>query len=169
MPIHPSAFIHERATVLGDVTLGARTSVWPSAVIRADTAPVVIGSETSVQDGTVIHVDLDVPVHVGSRVTIGHRAIIHGATIEDDCLIGMGAIVLNHVRVGRGSIVGAGALCTEGMEIPPNSVVLGVPAKVVRETTPEMRERIQAGVESYLALQEEHRRGKHQAHRSADD
>jgi carbonic anhydrase/acetyltransferase-like protein (isoleucine patch superfamily) len=169
MPIHPSAFIHERATVLGDVTLGPRTSVWPSAVIRADTAPVIIGAETSVQDGTVIHVDLDVPVHIGSRVTIGHRAIIHGATIEDDCLIGMGAIVLNHVRVGRGSIIGAGALCTEGMEIPPNSLALGVPAKVVRETTAEMRERIQLGVESYLALQEEHRRGKHHAHRSTDD
>ena len=165
MSIHPSAFIHERATVLGDVTLGERTSVWPSAVIRADTAPVFIGPETSVQDGTVIHVDLGVPVHIGARVTLGHRAIIHGATIEDDCLIGMGAIVLNHVRVGHGSIIGAAALCTEAMQIPPNSLVLGVPAKVVRETTPEMRARVQAGVESYLALQDEHRRGVHNAHR----
>ncbi|MGH7720489.1 MAG: gamma carbonic anhydrase family protein [Gemmatimonadaceae bacterium] len=164
MTIDPSAFIHPRATVLGDVTLGARSSVWPCAVIRADAAPVVIGPETSVQDGTVIHVDLDVSVHVGARVTIGHRAIIHGATIEDECLIGMGAIVLNHVRVGRGSIIGAGAVCTEGMRIPPNSLVLGLPAKVVKETTPEMRARVAQGVESYLVLAEEHRAGKHRAH-----
>jgi carbonic anhydrase/acetyltransferase-like protein (isoleucine patch superfamily) len=165
MSIHPSAFIHELAIVVGDVTLGPRVSVWPTAVIRGDSAPIVIGADTNVQDATIIHVDRGVPATVGERVAIGHRALIHGATVEDDCLIAMGAILLNGVRVGRGSLVGAGAVCVEGMEIPPNSLVLGVPARVVRETTPAMRERIAHTVQSYLALQDEHRAGRYARHR----
>jgi carbonic anhydrase/acetyltransferase-like protein (isoleucine patch superfamily) len=161
MPIHPSAFVHPLAVVIGDVTLGARASVWPTAVIRADSAPVTVGHESNVQDGVVIHVDPGVPVSVGRRVTIGHRAVVHGATVEDDCLIGMGAILLNHVHVGTGSIIAAGAVCREGMRIPPNSLVMGVPARVVRETTPEMRERIARGAAAYLRLQDEHRAGKY--------
>ncbi|MDQ3696758.1 MAG: gamma carbonic anhydrase family protein [Gemmatimonadota bacterium] len=161
MSVHPTAFIHERATVLGDVTLGARVSVWPEAVLRGDAAAIVIGDETNVQDGVIIHVDPGVPATVGRRVTIGHRAIVHGATVEDDCLIGMGAILLNHVRVGSGSIVAAGAVVPEGSSIPPNSLVIGVPGRVVRETTPDMRDRIARGVESYLALMEEHLLGGH--------
>lgn len=153
-------FIHPQAVVLGDVSLGARVSVWPTAVLRGDTAPIVIGPDTNVQDGTIIHVDHGVPATIGARVGIGHRAIIHGATIEDDCLIGMGAILLNHVHVGTGSIVGAGALCPEGMQVPPNSLVLGVPGRVVRETTGQERERIRRTVESYLELQERHRSGE---------
>jgi carbonic anhydrase/acetyltransferase-like protein (isoleucine patch superfamily) len=165
MSIHPSAFIHELAIVVGDVTLGPRVSVWPTAVIRGDSAPIVIGAETNVQDATIIHVDHGVPTTVGERVAIGHRALIHGATVEDDCLIAMGAILLNGVRVGRGSLVGAGAVCVEGMDIPPNSLVLGVPARVVRETTPAMRERMAKTVQSYLELQSEHRAGKYARHR----
>ena len=165
MSIHPSAFIHELAIVVGDVTLGPRVSVWPTAVIRGDSAPVVIGADTNVQDATIIHVDRGVPTTIGERVAIGHRALIHGATVEDDCLIAMGAILLNGVRLGRGSLVGAGAVCVEGMEIPPNSLVLGVPARVVRETTPPMRERIAKTVQSYLELQDEHRAGKYARHR----
>jgi carbonic anhydrase/acetyltransferase-like protein (isoleucine patch superfamily) len=159
--IHPTAFIHPAAHVIGDVTLGARASIWPTAVLRGDTAPIVVGEDSNVQDGSVLHVDHGVPCTIGRRVAIGHRAVVHGATVGDDCLIGMGAIVLNHVSVGSGSIVAAGAVCTEGMDIPPNSLVIGVPGKVRRATTPEERERIARTVQSYLALQVEHREGRH--------
>lgn len=157
--IHPTAFIHPAAIVIGDVTLGARVSVWPTAVIRGDTDRITIGADTNVQDGTIIHVDHGVPTTIGARVGIGHRAIVHGATIEDDVLIAMGAILLNNVHVGTGSIVGAGAVCREGMRIPPHSLVLGVPARVTRETTDAERQRIRNTVESYLDLQEEYRKG----------
>ncbi|MBA3890378.1 MAG: gamma carbonic anhydrase family protein [Gemmatimonadaceae bacterium] len=160
MTIDPSAYIHPMAVLCGDVTLGARVSVWPTAVIRGDTAPITIGDDTNVQDGTIIHVDNGVPTVIGRRVAIGHRAIVHGATVEDDCLIAMGAILLNHVHVGSGSIIGAGAVCREGMIIPPRSLVLGVPGRVVRETTDEEMARIAKTVASYLDLQERHRRGE---------
>ena len=117
--IHPTAFVHGGAFVIGDVTLGARVSVWPTAVLRGDTAAIVIGEDSNVQDGTIVHVDHGVPCTIGARVGIGHRAIIHGATVEHDSLIGMGAILLNNVVVGTGSIVGAGAVCPEGMIVPP--------------------------------------------------
>lgn len=155
--IHPTAYIHPAAVVTGDVTLGARVSVWPTAVIRGDTDRIIIGADTNVQDGTIVHVDHGVPTFIGARVGIGHRAIVHGATIEDDVLIAMGAVILNGVHVGTGSIVGAGAVCTEGMRIPPNSLVLGVPARVVRETTDAERDRIRRTVQSYLELQTAYR------------
>ena len=159
--IHPTAFIHPQSFVCGDVTLAARVSVWPTAVIRGDTDTIEIGEDSNVQDGTIVHVDHGVPTRIGARVGIGHRAIIHGATIEDDCLVAMGAILLNNVRVGTGSIVGAGAVCREGMVIPPNSLVLGVPGRVVRETTAEERDRIRKTVQSYIELQEKHRNGEY--------
>jgi carbonic anhydrase/acetyltransferase-like protein (isoleucine patch superfamily) len=155
--VHPTAYIHSSAVVTGDVTLGAHVSVWPTAVIRGDTDRIVVGADTNVQDGTIIHVDQGVPTTIGARVGIGHRAIVHGATIEDDVLIAMGAVLLNRVHVGTGSIVGAGAVCTEGMRIPPNSLVVGVPARVLRQTTDAERERIRKTVESYLDLQEEYK------------
>jgi carbonic anhydrase/acetyltransferase-like protein (isoleucine patch superfamily) len=151
--IHATAYIHPTAVVIGDVSLGARVSVWPTAVIRGDTDHIEIGDDSNVQDGTIVHVDHGVPTTIGKRVAIGHRAIVHGATIEDDCLIGMGAILLNNVHVGTGSIVGAGAVCREGMRIPPNSLVLGVPGRVTRETTVDERERIRRTVQAYLELQ----------------
>lgn len=160
--IHPTAFIHPQAVVLGDVRLGARVSVWPAAVLRGDSAAITIGDDSNVQDGTIVHVDDGVPTTIGKRVAIGHRAIVHGATIEDDCLIAMGAVLLNHVHVGTGSIIGAGAVCREGMLIPPNSLVLGVPGRVTRATTAEDRKRIKHTVDSYLELQERHRRGEFQ-------
>jgi carbonic anhydrase/acetyltransferase-like protein (isoleucine patch superfamily) len=160
MNIDPRAYIHPRAIVIGDVTIAARVSIWPTAVVRGDTASITIGESSNVQDGTIIHVDAEFPTRIGARVAIGHRAIVHGATIEDDCLIAMGAILLNGVHVGSGSLVGAGAVCTEGMIIPPNSLVLGVPAKVVRETTPSLRERIAHTVASYVELQERYRKGE---------
>ena len=162
--IHPLAFIHSAAHVIGDVTIAAGASVWPTCVLRGDTAPIVVGEDSNVQDGTIVHVDRGVPCAIGARVAIGHRAIVHGATVQDDCLIGMGAIVLNRVVVGRGSIVGAGAVCTEGMIIPPNSLVVGVPGRVIRETTEAERERIAQTVESYRVLSREHRARKYQAH-----
>jgi len=157
--IHPTAYVHPTAVVLGDVTLGARVSVWPTAVIRGDTDSISIGDDSNVQDGTIIHVDAGLPVAIGKRVGIGHRAIVHGATIEDDVLIAMGAILLNGVHVGTGSIVGAGAVVREGMRIPPNSLVLGVPGRIARSTTEEELERIRKTVQSYLDLQAQYRSG----------
>jgi carbonic anhydrase/acetyltransferase-like protein (isoleucine patch superfamily) len=158
--IHPNAYVHPDAVVLGNVTLGRRVSVWPTAVIRGDSDAITIGDESNVQDGTIIHVDEGKPTTIGKRVAIGHRAIVHGSTVEDDCLIAMGAVLLNGVHVGSGSIVGAGAVCTEGMRIPPNSLVVGVPARKIRETNPEERERIRRTVESYLELQERYKAGE---------
>ena len=153
--------MHEHAIVIGNVSLGARVSVWPTAVIRGDSDSVTIGDDSNVQDGSVIHADEGVPTTIGKRVAIGHRAIVHGSTVEDDCLIAMGAILLNGVHVGTGSIVAAGALCPEGMKIPPNSLALGIPARIVREVTNDERARIQHTVSSYVALQKEHRAGKY--------
>ena len=164
--IHERAYVHPAAVVCGDVTLGARASIWPGAVVRGDSAPIVIGEDTNVQDGTVMHVDADVPCTIGARVAIGHRAIVHGATVEDDCLIAMGAVLLNRVHVGGGSIIGAGALCPEGMVVPPGSLVIGLPGRVVRTTTAAERERVTRTVESYLAMQERHRRGEFPVHRA---
>ena len=161
MRIHPTSYIHPRAFVCGDVTLGPRVSVWPMAVIRGDTAAITIGADSNVQDGTIIHVDHGVPTVIGERVAIGHRAILHGCTVADDCLIAMGAILLNGVEVGSGSIIAAGAVCPEGLVVPPNSLVMGLPARVVKPTTPEMRERIARTVASYLTLQERHRAGEY--------
>ena len=161
MSIDSSAYIHPLAAVMGDVTLGSRVSVWPTAVIRADSAPIRIGADTNVQDGAVLHVDRGFPMVIGARVSIGHRAVLHGATVEDDCLIAMGAILLNGVVVGAGSLVGAGAVCREGMRIPPRSVVLGVPARVARDATSEITDRIRGTMESYLMLQAEYRGGKY--------
>jgi carbonic anhydrase/acetyltransferase-like protein (isoleucine patch superfamily) len=141
MPIDATAYIHPSAVVLGDVVIGAQAHVLPTAVLRGN-----------VQDGAVLHADAGVPCVVGADVTIGHRAIVHGATLDDGCLIGMGAIVMNHCRVGRGAIVGAGALCPEGMEIPPGMLALGVPARVIRATTEAEQARIARGAAGYVAL-----------------
>ena len=161
MHIDPTAFVHPSAVILGNVTLGARTSVWPTAVLRGDSDAIVVGAECNVQDGAVLHADPGLPAILGARVSVGHRAIVHGATVEDECLIGMGAILLNGVHVGRGSLIAAGAVCREGMRIPAGSVVIGIPARVAREATSEIKERIERTWQSYLRLQEEHRSGKH--------
>jgi carbonic anhydrase/acetyltransferase-like protein (isoleucine patch superfamily) len=154
---HPTAFIHPLAYLSGDVTIGPRVSIWPFASLRGDSDVITIGDDSNVQDGCVIHCDDGVPCHIGKRVGIGHRAIVHGAVIEDDVLIAMGAVLLNNSRVGSGSIIGAGAVVREGFVVPPNSLVLGVPGRIVRETTLEERSRITRTVESYLELQERYR------------
>lgn len=158
--IDPSAYIHPTAVILGDVTLGKRVSVWPTAVLRGDSDVIILGDDCNVQDGTIIHADEGIPTRVGNRVAIGHRAIVHGASIDDDVLIAMGAVLLNGVHVGTGSIIGAGAVLPEGKRIPENSLVIGVPGRIVRQTTSEERGRIQRTVDAYLALSEQHRAGK---------
>jgi len=142
-------YIHPTAVVIGQVTLGRDVSVWPTAVLRGDADIIVIGDETNVQDGAIVHVDEGCPAIVGRRVTIGHRAVVHGCTIEDDCLIGIGAIILNRAVIGTGSVIGAGAVVREDMIVPPGSLVLGVPAKVVRPVDDELRARIHHGAKTY--------------------
>jgi carbonic anhydrase/acetyltransferase-like protein (isoleucine patch superfamily) len=145
-----SALIAPGAIVLGDVTLGEQASVWFNAVVRGDTETIVIGRDTNVQDLCVLHADPGFPCRLGERVTLGHGAIVHGATVEDDCLIGMKAVVMNGAVIGAGSIVGVGAIVTEGTVIPPNSVVLGAPGKVKRGTEPRDLERIRHAAEHYV-------------------
>jgi carbonic anhydrase/acetyltransferase-like protein (isoleucine patch superfamily) len=137
--IGENVFLAPHASIVGEVTLGAKVSVWFGAVLRGDIAPVRVGEGSNVQDNSVLHVGDEEPCVVGANVVVGHNAILHGCTVEDDCLIGMGAIVLNGAVVGRGSVVGAGALVTQGTLIPPYSLVLGSPAKVKRALTNEER------------------------------
>ena len=134
MPVvHPTAFVDESAQVIGDVQIGAESSVWMNAVIRADVNSIRIGERTNVQDGTVIHVMHHTqPTAVGDDVTIGHGAIVHGCTVGSRVLIGMGAILLNGSKIGKNSLVGAGALVTEGKEFPPNSLIVGAPARAIK-------------------------------------
>jgi len=145
--------------VLGDVTLGPRASVWYQAVLRGDMASIVVGEATNLQDGTIVHVDEGKPALIGARVGVGHRAILHGCTVEDECLIGMGSVLLNGVRIGTGSVVGAGAVVPEGLQVPPGSLVLGVPGRVVRLVDDALRARIRETWEHYVAEAERHRRG----------
>lgn len=150
--VAPSAWIAPTATVRGDVYIHANASVWFGTVIRGDSAPIHIGEGSNVQDLCCLHADPGFPCKIGDRVTIGHGAIVHGATVENDALIGIGATVLNGAKIGSGSIVGAGALVPEGKYIPPGSLAVGVPAKVIRSLTPEDQERIVHGSEHYIEL-----------------
>jgi carbonic anhydrase/acetyltransferase-like protein (isoleucine patch superfamily) len=145
---------------MGDVTIGAESSVWYGAVLRGDMAAIVIGSQTNLQDGTIVHVDEDVPCHVGSRVGVGHRVILHGCTVEDDCLIGMGSVLLNEVHVGAGSVVAAGAVLPEGMQVPPRSLVMGVPARIVRAVDDRLGRRIAETWSHYVEQARAHRAGR---------
>ncbi len=159
--IHPTAFVAPTAAVMGDVTLGEHASIWYGAVIRGDMAPIAIGDNSNIQDGSIVHVDEGVPCRVGARVGVGHHVILHGCTVEDDCLIGMGSVLLNHVRVGSGSVIAAGAVIPEGMVIPPGSLVMGVPGRIVRPVDPALRARIAATWTHYVAQAEAHRQGRY--------
>jgi carbonic anhydrase/acetyltransferase-like protein (isoleucine patch superfamily) len=132
-----TAWVAEGAQVIGGVTLEENVNIWPGAVLRGDTDRITVGANTNIQDGTVVHADHGYPARVGRNVTIGHQAMIHGCTIGDNTLIGIQAIVLNGAKIGRNCLVGAGALVTEGKEFPDGSMILGAPAKVVRQLTPE--------------------------------
>jgi carbonic anhydrase/acetyltransferase-like protein (isoleucine patch superfamily) len=148
--IDESVFIAPGAVVLGDVRIGAQSSVWYNAVLRGDTDTIRIGPRTNVQDGAVIHVDAGAPCLIGAGVTIGHRAVVHGALVEDDVLIGIGAIVLSGARIGHDCIIGAGSLVTGRSVIPPRSLVLGLPGRVVRQLTDEEVQSIRTAAEHYV-------------------
>jgi carbonic anhydrase/acetyltransferase-like protein (isoleucine patch superfamily) len=157
--IHPTAFIAPGAQVLGDVVLGEASSVWYTAVLRGDMAAIRVGSQTCIQDGTIVHVDEGVPCVIGNRVGVGHRVILHGCTVADGCLIGMGAILLNRVEVGEGSVIAAGALLPEGMRVPPGSLVMGMPGKVVRPVDAALARRIEHTWRHYVEQAQRHRAG----------
>jgi carbonic anhydrase/acetyltransferase-like protein (isoleucine patch superfamily) len=159
--IDESAFIAPGAVVLGDVSLGRNSSVWYNTVIRGDMAPISIGEETNIQDLSVVHVDEGLPCVIGNRVGVGHRVILHGCTVEDHCLIGMGSIVLNRARIGTGSVIGAGAVIPEGVEIPPGSLVMGVPGRVIRRVDAELTQRITGTWQHYVEQARRHREGKY--------
>ena len=148
--IAPSAFIAPTATVLGDVTIGDESSVWFGAVVRGDCEAIRIGKRTNIQDLCVLHADPGYPCTLGDGVTVGHGAIVHGATVEDDVLIGMKAVVMNGAKIGLGSIVAVGAIVTEGMEVPPGSIVMGQPAKVKRAAEERDLVRIRHAAEHYV-------------------
>lgn len=149
--VDPTAFIAAGARIVGNVTIGAEASIWFNAVLRGDVESIRVGQQTNVQDLCLLHADFGCPCILGDRVSLGHGAIVHGATVEDDVLIGMRAVVLNGARIGRGSIVAAGAVVTEGTEIPPGSVVMGVPGQVERAAEPRDWDRIRYAAEHYIA------------------
>lgn len=151
--IHPEAWVAEEAVVIGKVTLHARASVWPGAVLRADNEPIVIGEGSNVQEGAVLHVDPGFPLTVGKNVTVGHQAMLHGCTIADGALIGIQAVVLDGSTIASGCLVAAGAVVTGGKEFPPGSMIMGAPAKAVRELTPDNARRISVGAEKYADRQ----------------
>ena len=145
----PGAWAAPSADLIGDVRLGARASVWFGAVLRGDNTPLILGEETNFQDGAIGHSDADFPLTIGARVTIGHQAILHGCTIADDCLIGMGARILNGAVLDPECIVGAGALVTEGKHFTSGSLIIGAPARVVRQVTEEERQLLRMSAAHY--------------------
>ncbi len=155
--IHSDAYVSPRASVIGDVEIGPESSVWEYAVIRADMNFIKIGRGTSIQDNATVHCEFLNPTVIGDYVTAGHNCVIHGATIGDHVVIGIGAIVLSGARVGENSVIGAGAVVTENSDIPPNSLVLGIPGKVVKEVSPAMREAFQNNATLYVELGRRHK------------
>ena len=145
----PDAWVAPSADLIGDVQLGPRASVWFGAIIRADNTPIIIGEDTNIQDGAIGHSDPGVPLTIGARVTVGHQAILHGCTIADDCLIGMGAKILNGAVLESECLVGAGALITEGKRFERGSLIVGSPARVVRQLTDEERQALRASAAHY--------------------
>ena len=156
--VHPSAFIAPGVVIVGDVHVGAESSVWFGTVIRGDVAEIRIGERTNVQDGSVVHADEGVPCTIGNDVTIGHKCIIHGATVEDGSLVGMGAIVMNNAVIGAESVIGAGALVTQGKVIPPRSLCVGSPARVVRTLTDGQIADLRASARHYVAAGQAYKR-----------
>ncbi|WP_405844150.1 gamma carbonic anhydrase family protein [Streptomyces platensis] len=155
--VDQKAFTAPTSVVLGAVTMAPGSSVWYHTVLRADCGPIVLGADSNIQDNCTVHVDPGFPVTVGARVSVGHNAVLHGCTVEDDVLIGMGATVLNGAHIGEGSLVAAQALVPQGMQVPPGSLVAGVPAKVKRPLTDEERETVKLNAVMYLELAAQHR------------
>lgn len=147
--IGPGASTAPSADLIGDVRLGARASIWFGAVIRADNTPILIGEESNIQDGAIGHSDAGFPLTVGARVTVGHQAILHGCTIADDCLVGMGARILNGAVLEPECLVGAGALITEGKSFPAGSLIVGSPARVIRQLSAEEKQALRLSAAHY--------------------
>ena len=145
------AWVAPSADLIGDVRLGGRASVWFGAVIRADNTPILVGERSNIQEGATLHSDPHAPLIVGAGCTVGHRAILHGCTLGDDVLVGMGAIVLNGAVIGDRCLIGAGALVTEGKTFPPGSLIVGAPARAVRELSAEASEGLRRSAEGYAA------------------
>ncbi len=150
--INPEAFIAESATLIGEVIVMKNASIWYNVVLRGDIAPIIIGEDTSVQDGSVIHCSAGMPTRVGNKVTIGHQVVLHACQIEDHSLIGIGAIVLDGAKVGEYSVIGAGALVTPGTQVPPRTMMMGIPARVVRTLTDEEILEIENHGKGYVEL-----------------
>lgn len=148
--IHSSVFVAPGAMIIGNVKIGEESTVWFNCVLRGDLEPIHIGCRTNIQDGTVIHMDKEIPCLIGDDVTVGHGAILHSCTIENDALIGMGAILLTGCKIGERAIVAAGTLVREGQEIPPGTIAMGVPAQVRREATEAEFERVRHGKDDYV-------------------
>ena len=148
--IDPSAWVAENAQVMGSVTMGANASVWFGATARGDTETITIGEGSNIQDGSVLHADYGQPLTVGKNVTVGHMVMLHGCTIGDESLIGIGAVVLNGAKIGKNCLVGAGSLVTEGKEFPDGSMIMGTPAKVVRQLTPEQIQGLRESAKHYI-------------------
>ncbi len=156
--VSPTAWVAGSATVIGSVRLGEQVGVFYSAVLRADMESITIGDRSNLQDGVALHTDPDFPLTLGRGVSVGHNAVLHGCTVEDDVLIGMGATVLNGATIGSGSLVAANALIPEGAQIPPGSLVAGVPGKVRRELSAEEQEGIKLNADVYVDLTAQHAR-----------
>ncbi|WP_026575032.1 gamma carbonic anhydrase family protein [Bacillus sp. UNC438CL73TsuS30] len=148
--VHSSSYIAPGAQLIGNIELSEDTSVWFNAVLRGDNEKIAIGKGSNVQDGAIVHVDPGYPVHVGENVTIGHNVVLHGCTVKDRALIGMGATILNGAIIGEGALVAAGALIPEGKVVEPGVLVAGVPAKVIRTLTPEQIEQSKKGALHYV-------------------
>src|SRR5262245_6247390 len=153
LDIHPSAYISPHAYVHGAISIGADSSVWPMVVIRGDKGVIAIGARTNIQDGCVLHADPDAYLTIGDGVTIGHGAIVHGCTVANDVLIGMGAVILNHAQIGAGCLIAARALVTEGMVVPAGSVVMGIPGKI-KPLRDDQLARIRRNAQSYVELKQ---------------
>lgn len=154
-----TAWVADNAQVIGDVRLEPGSSVWFGATLRGDTEPIVVGEGSNVQDGSVLHADVGYPLTLGRHVTVGHQVMLHGCTIGDESLIGIGAIVLNGAKIGRHCLVGAGALVTEGKEFPDGSMIIGSPAKAMRQLTPEQIEGLRRSARHYVENAERYRKG----------
>ena len=148
--IADTAWVADNAQVIGHVQMAPDSSVWFSSVVRGDTATIRIGEGTNIQDGSVLHADVGMPLTIGKHVTVGHMVQLHGCTVGDESLIGIGAIVLNGAKIGKNCLVGAGSLVTEGKEFPDGSMILGSPAKVVRQLTPEQIEGLRRSAQHYV-------------------
>lgn len=161
--IHPTAFVAEGADLIGRVRIGRGSSVWFRCVLRGDVNAITIGEDTNIQDGSVLHVGMREPCVLGDAVTVGHLVNLHGARVEDGALVGMGATVLNRVRIGAGAVVAAGALVPEGLRIPPRMVAMGVPARVIRRVTAAEHREVRFWVRNYCQQAQIYRRSQGQA------